>query len=48
VLLTKYVGEYSLELYNLIINNNIKAKDLKKQIREINKKLKQLNYVEGT
>lgn len=46
MLLTKYVGEYSLELYNLIINNNIKAKDLKKQIREINKKLKQLNYVE--
>ncbi len=46
VALTKYVGEYSKELYNLILNNSIKAKDLKKQIREINKKLKQLNYVE--
>lgn len=46
VLLTKYIGEYSVELYNLIINNNIKAKELKKQIREINKKLKLLNYVE--
>lgn len=43
---TKYVGEYSEELYNLILNNSIKAKELKKQIRELNKKLKQLNYVE--
>ena len=46
VLLTKYVGEYSEELYNLILNNSIKAKELKKQIREINKKLKELNYTE--
>ena len=46
IALTKYVGEYSEELYNLILNNSIKAKELKKQIREINKKLKQLNYVE--
>ena len=46
VALTKYVGEYSEELYNLILNNSIKAKELKKQIREINKKLKQLNYIE--
>ncbi len=46
VALTKYVGEYSEELYNLILNNSIKAKELKKQIREINKKLRQLNYVE--
>ena len=46
VALTKYVGEYSDELYNLVLNNSIKAKELKKQIREINKKLKQLNYNE--
>ena len=46
VALTKYVGEYSDELYNLVLNNSIKAKELKKQIREIIKKLKQLNYVE--
>lgn len=46
VALTKYVGEYSDELYNLVLNNNIKAKQLKKQIREITKKLKQLNYTE--
>ena len=46
VALTKYVGEYSEELYNLVLNNSIKAKDLKKQIRYINKKLKQYNYIE--
>lgn len=46
VALTKYVGEYSEELYNLVLNNSIKAKQLKKQIREINKNLKQLNYNE--
>ena len=46
VALTKYVGEYSHELYNLILNNNIKAKQLKKQIREITRNLKQFNYIE--
>lgn len=40
VALTKYVGEYSDELYNLILNNSIKAKQLKKQIKENNKKIK--------
>ncbi len=46
VALTKYAGEYSDELYNLVLNNSIKAKQLKKQIREITKKLKQFNYAE--
>ncbi len=46
VSLTKYVGEYSEELYNLVLNNSIKAKEIKRKIREINKKLKQLNYIE--
>ena len=46
VVLTKYVGEYSDELYNLVLNNSIKAKQLKRQIREITKKLKQFNYIE--
>ena len=46
VALTKYVGEYSDELYNIVLNNSIKAKNIKKKIREINKKLKSLNYVE--
>ena len=43
---TKYIGEYSEELYNLIINNNIKAKDIKSDIRKINKELKELDYVD--
>ncbi len=46
ITLTKYVGEYSEDLYNLILNNSIKAKELKRQIREIDKKLKNLNYIE--
>ena len=46
VVLTKYVGEYSDDLHNLILSNNIKAKEIKKQIRDIAKKLKQYNYVE--
>lgn len=46
VALTKYVGEYSDELYNLVLNNSIKAKELKRKIREIKKKLKQFNYID--
>lgn len=46
VALTKYVGEYSDELYNLVLNNSIKAKQIKKQIRDIVKQLKELNYIE--
>ena len=42
IALTKYIGEYTEDLYNLILNNSIKAKELKKQIREINKKLNNL------
>lgn len=47
VSLTKYIDEYSDDLYNLILNNNVKAKKLKKQIRSINKELKKLNYTEN-
>lgn len=43
---TKYIGEYSDEMYNLILNNNIKAKDLKKRIRHIDKELKELDYID--
>ena len=43
---TKYIGEYSEELHNLILNNNIKAKEIKKGIRKIEKELKELNYVD--
>lgn len=44
--LTKYVGEYTNELHNLILSNNIIAKELKKQIRAISKQLKNFNYIE--
>ena len=44
--LTKYVGEYSEGLYNLILNNSIEAKKIKKELREISKRLKELNYKE--
>ena len=33
---TKYVGEYSNELYNTIIENNVLAKDIKKRLRLVN------------
>ena len=46
VLTTKYVGEYSDVLYNLIRRNTELAKNLKKRLKEINKALKELNYVE--
>lgn len=43
---TKYIGEYSDTLYNLILNNNLRAKELKKSIKNIEKKLRELNYVD--
>lgn len=46
VSITKYIGEYSDELYNLILSNNIKAKELKKEIRTIDKELKELGYID--
>lgn len=45
VLTTKYAGEYSDVLYNLIKNNTILASALKKRLKEIHKALKDLNYV---
>ena len=47
VLTTKYVGEYSDVLYNLVSNNTNHAKELKKRLKEINKELKELNYVDA-
>lgn len=44
---TKYVGEYSEELVNLIIKNNIEAKQIKKEIRRQKKELQLLNYTES-
>ncbi len=47
IALTKYVDEYSEELYNSIIFGNTTAKQIKKKIREIEKQLKNLGYVES-
>ena len=43
---TKYIGEYNDELYNLVLNNNLKAKEIKKDIRRIEKELKELKYID--
>lgn len=42
---TSYVGEYSDDLYNRILKNNVEAKALKKKLREIEKKLSAIGYV---
>lgn len=46
MMVTKYVGEYSNELYNLILENNELTKELKKRLKAINKELKNNNYIE--
>lgn len=43
---SKYVGEYSKELYELIVENNNIARAYKKRFREIKKELGKNNYVE--
>jgi len=45
-LLSKYAGEFSNELYNLILENSSLAKELKKRLRGINKALSLLSYKE--
>ena len=47
ILRSKYAGEYSSELHNLIIENTSLAKDLKKRIKEINKQLNAIGYVDN-
>ena len=44
--ITKYVGEFSEELYNLILKNSEVTKTLKKEIKTIEKQLKSLNYTD--
>ena len=46
IALTKYVGEYSDELYNSILYANAMVKVLKKELRKIEKQLKNLGYIE--
>ena len=41
---TKYAGEYSATLYNLILENNALAKQYKQRLKEINKELDALHY----
>ena len=41
---TKYAGEYSTELHNLILENNAVAKEYKKKLKEINKELGAMQY----
>lgn len=43
---SKYVGEYSKELYALIIENNNTARAYKKRLKEIKKELGKDNYIE--
>ncbi len=44
MLRTGYAGPYSEEFHSQIMKNNIEAKALKRQVREINKQLKALGY----
>lgn len=41
-----YVGEYSEELYNTLLRNNVEAKAIRKEIRQIEKELALLGYRE--
>ena len=43
---TKFIGEYSKDLHNLILENNIKAKELRKKLKLITKDLKSQGYVD--
>lgn len=40
ILQSKYVGEYTDELYNLVLNNNLKVRELKKRLKDLEKELK--------
>ena len=48
VLMSKYAGEYSQELANLIIANCALKKKKKKRLRDIQKALDEAGYIEGT
>ena len=43
---TLYVGEYSDVLYNQLLNNNIAAREIKRETRAVNSKLKKAGYAE--
>ena len=41
---SEYIGAYSDELYQIVLKNVKEAKELKKQIKQIDKELAKLNY----
>lgn len=43
---TKYVGPFTEDLYNIILSNTTKSKDLKKNIKKIEKALQSLGYID--
>ncbi len=47
-LTSTYIDVYSDELYNLLLRNNREAKDIRKQLRKIEKELALLGYTEAT
>jgi len=46
VVRTKYAGEYTDALYNVILNNTSRAKAIKKSIKKLDQELRGLGYVE--
>ncbi len=46
-LTSTYIDAYSDELYNLLLRNNREAKDIRKQLRKIEKELATLGYTEA-
>ena len=44
---SRYAGEYTDDLYNLILNNNLLAKNIKRELKMLEKKLKDLGYRES-
>ena len=43
-IITKYVGEYTENLYNEILSNNVEIKEINKKIRYIEKYIKEKDY----
>ncbi|MGM9642227.1 MAG: Fic family protein [Eubacteriales bacterium] len=46
-LTSTYIDSYSDELYNLLLRNNRESKDIRKQLRKIEKELALLGYIEA-
>ena len=46
-LLSEYIGEYSEELYGLLLRNSREEKELNKKLREVNKELVKRGYTNG-